>query len=101
MSDSQVVYSTSTGQPTQADLDRAERESSMVRIAAALADMRTKGAVTVGAKSCMDEGGKWRRVYPLDATTDLMDLASSLYPPDASTEVWFLDEHFEYMDEVW
>jgi hypothetical protein len=69
---------------------------------AALYVMRERGAVKVGAKTCLDDGGKWRRAYDLTPEHDdlaMTCLARSLFPSDGSTEVWFLGADGEYMNE--
>jgi hypothetical protein len=66
-------------------------------IEAVLSTMRDRGAVFVTAKTCFDEGGKWRRRYPLAG--DLSEVAPLIFCAESSTEVGFLDADDEFMDD--
>lgn len=103
---STLVHTSKTGDPdhrvTAARMAQvaaaAGRSARMRLVVAELILMRDHGAQHVGAKTCFDEGGKWRRTYALNADTDLLALAQRLFPTDGSTEVWYFTDCNYYID---
>ena len=61
-------------------------------------DIRALGAVKVGTKVCLAEGGKWRPVLALE---DAADSIARWNARGDEVEAWGIDAAGEYVGEVW
>ena len=60
-------------------------------------DVRAHGAVKVGFKICMVEGGKWRPVFPIDGAAEM--IARCVYDGD-DVEAWGINAAGENVGEA-